>query len=357
MTERPIQHLVTHSGTFHADDACAYAILSDLYPQATLTRTRNDKEIEEKGKEGIVFDVGRRYAPEEGRFDHHQPGAPVRENGLAYAAFGLVWKHHGQEWLVQAAGVPQSVVPAVHAQMAEKFVQDVDRVDVGAIKADYPLSASLPGIIHAMNPARFGLDGQTLSPSEGEVESRFNQAAQLARRVITDQAHTLAREQVAAAIINQEGEKRANGRILVLEKSLPWEAAVVERPEHAGVLLVLTPDSIAGQWGVNCARKDLNTFESRRLLPKEWSGHVNEQLEEASGIKGAKFCHSAGFYAALTGKDAALAFAERATQIWDREDRMIRITAKAQELGPQKEAEKPHQPKIARSTKTKSERD
>ena len=31
------------------------------------------------------------------------------------------------------------------------------------------------------------------------------------------------------------------------------------------------------------------------LFPKEWGGLTNEELEEVSGIKGLRFCHSACF--------------------------------------------------------------
>ncbi len=41
--------------------------------------------------EGIVFDIGR------GQYDHHQRDSRVRENGVPYAAFGLLWEKFGPE--------------------------------------------------------------------------------------------------------------------------------------------------------------------------------------------------------------------------------------------------------------------
>lgn len=42
---------------------------------------------------GIVFDIGR------GKYDHHQRDSRIRENGVPYAAFGLLWEELGAEIL------------------------------------------------------------------------------------------------------------------------------------------------------------------------------------------------------------------------------------------------------------------
>ena len=73
---------LTHSGKFHADDVFASALLRICYPGIEIRRTF---EIPE-GFDGLIFDIGG------GRFDHHQTGAPVRPNGVPYAAFGLLWR-------------------------------------------------------------------------------------------------------------------------------------------------------------------------------------------------------------------------------------------------------------------------
>ena len=43
--------------------------------------------------EGVVFDIGR------GQYDHHQKNSRIRENGVPYAAFGLLWEALGEEIL------------------------------------------------------------------------------------------------------------------------------------------------------------------------------------------------------------------------------------------------------------------
>lgn len=61
------------TGTFHADDALAAALLRVLpqYAHAELRRSRDPKDWDEAT---VVFDVSGEYDAERGRFDHHQRG-------------------------------------------------------------------------------------------------------------------------------------------------------------------------------------------------------------------------------------------------------------------------------------------
>ena len=87
--------IVTHNGSFHADDLFACAFLKLLYPKAEIIRTR-DEEVIKTGN--IVLDVGGIYNPEKNLFDHHQRGgAGIRPNSIPYASLGLIWKHFGDK--------------------------------------------------------------------------------------------------------------------------------------------------------------------------------------------------------------------------------------------------------------------
>jgi len=88
--------LVTHNGTFHADDLFATATLALVFNgNIKVIRTRDEEIIK---KADFVYDVGGIYNPEKNLFDHHQKeGAGKRENGIPYASFGLVWKKFGKK--------------------------------------------------------------------------------------------------------------------------------------------------------------------------------------------------------------------------------------------------------------------
>ena len=57
------------------------ALLLYINPEISITRGNSVPD----DFTGIVFDIGR------GEFDHHQKDSRIRENGVPYAAFGLLW--------------------------------------------------------------------------------------------------------------------------------------------------------------------------------------------------------------------------------------------------------------------------
>ena len=99
----------THGGKFHADDVFSAALLFYLNPEIQIGRGNQVPE----NYEGIVFDIGR------GAYDHHQKESRVRENGVPYAAFGLLWEALGAEILGEDLA----------AQFDESFVQPLDQND------------------------------------------------------------------------------------------------------------------------------------------------------------------------------------------------------------------------------------
>ena len=98
----------THSGKFHADDVFSYALLLYLNPAITITRGNKVP----KDFDGIVFDIGR------GKYDHHQKDSRIRENGIPYAAFGLLWEELGKEILGEELA----------AKFDESFIQPLDNI-------------------------------------------------------------------------------------------------------------------------------------------------------------------------------------------------------------------------------------
>lgn len=85
----PPAYLVTHSGGFHADEVFSTVILTRLFPQAQLARSRAAAWIT-PGPDRIIYDVGGAYDADAGIFDHHQRGAPLREDGQPFSSFGLI---------------------------------------------------------------------------------------------------------------------------------------------------------------------------------------------------------------------------------------------------------------------------
>ncbi len=115
-----VEFLVTHSGGFHADELLSSVILTRLYPGAQIVRSRTQGWIT-PSQDRIIYDVGGAYDAEAQIFDHHQRGAPLRQNGQPYSSFGLVWKHYGRDYLT-ALGIPAADIEDVHASFDKSFV-------------------------------------------------------------------------------------------------------------------------------------------------------------------------------------------------------------------------------------------
>ena len=57
-----------------------------------------------------------------------------------------------------------------------------------------------------------------------------------------------------------------------------------------------------------------DSFEQRADLPAAWAGLSDAALEEACGVKGAKFCHNGRFIAVASSREAAIKMAELAVE-------------------------------------------
>ena len=82
-----IKKIVTHAGTFHADELCALALLHTMFPDAPVERTYTPSEEDFQDPEVWVLDIGRRYEPELNNFDHHHDAELPATNMLVLRHF------------------------------------------------------------------------------------------------------------------------------------------------------------------------------------------------------------------------------------------------------------------------------
>lgn len=146
--------LVTHSGGFHADELLSSVILTRLFPAARVIRSRAPEWIR-PGDDRIIYDVGGAYDPDARIFDHHQRGAPLRDDGQPFSSFGLIWRQFGRDYL-SAWGVPASDIEALHASFDRDFVQPIDLMDNGALSpsvAGALAKLTLPVLLETLKPA------------------------------------------------------------------------------------------------------------------------------------------------------------------------------------------------------------
>lgn len=299
-------YLVTHSGGFHADEVFSTVILTRLVPQAKQVRSRAPEWIT-PGADRIIYDVGGAYDAEAGIFDHHQRGAPLREDGQPYSSFGLIWRHFGRDYLA-ASDVAPDQIDSVHASFDASFVLPIDLVDNGALSPGSagPLLSGmvLPSLIETLKPVFDNTDPEA-------EETAFHTAVTIARAFVEARVARSAAKLRAESIVMEAIQQAGDSRILELPMGMPFRPTVVTAgADH--LWFVVTPRG--KEWTIGGIRKSEDGFEQRADLPAAWAGLSGEALEAASGVPGAIFCHNGRFIAAALTREAALAMARIAVK-------------------------------------------
>ncbi len=300
-----ITHLVTHSGGFHADELLSSVVLTRLFPDATLLRTR-DKQWLMPSAEKIIYDVGGQFDPDAQIFDHHQRPGPMREDEQPFSSFGLIWAQYGRAYL-SAMDVPADDIELIHAKFDSKFVLPIDLLDNGAMDPSVAGSLSiltLPALLGSLKPV---FD----DPSPTADDDAFFAALPIAQSFVEAQIRNLAAKSRAESVVVEAIAKAGTSPILELPMGMPYRSVLV-KAEADHILFVVNPRG--GDWTLNGIKLSNDTFDQRADLPASWAGLSDAALEEASGVQGAKFCHNARFIAVANSRDAILEMAEIAVK-------------------------------------------
>ena len=295
--------LITHNGSFHADDIFAAAAISLMLGKEgkdlEIIRTRDSEIIKAGAKdEQYVFDVGGVYDPDENLFDHHQTGgAGSSSDGIEYSSLGLVWKKFGKE--IAGGEKPAKIIE-------KKLVAPIDAWDNGfdLVSSKHKIAPYyLQNIFFAMLP--------TWKESNEEIENIFLQCVEfakiiLAREIIQAQDFVEAEDAILAIYHKTEDKK-----IIVLDKNYPFEYVLVNLPEP---LFAVYPRKTGDSWGVKAVRKDMKNFKNRKNFPESWAGLRDEELQKISGVPDAMFCHRALFTAVAKSKEGAIKLAQIAVK-------------------------------------------
>ncbi len=287
--------VITHSGKFHPDDVFAVATIMLLEGKENINvvRTR-EQEIINTGD--WVVDVGFEYDPERLRFDHHQPDAPVRENSIGYAAFGLVWRHYGEAVCGSseiAEKIEQTLVLPIDAHDVGISLIELNEYDVRP--------AELFDVIYSFVPPW---------QSDLNVDEQFLKAVDLAYDYLLrliNKGKAKQNMKAYAAELYESAEDKS-----VIESSIGLSASAFM--EYEGVKAVMSPDNNgSGNWVISTVPIESKMFEHVAYFPESWRGLSGAALEEESGITGSQFCHKGGFFFVGT-KAAAI---EAATHLED----------------------------------------
>ena len=268
---------ITHSGTMHTDDIFSTAFL-DLY-LGNIKVFRTTDVPSDISEDVIVYDIGR------GKFDHHQEDALKRDTGITYCGFGLLWKEFGRDFLTKR-GIDN--VEDVFNTFDTDLIEAIDADDNGVfpkIEASYKVK-TLSEVFKLFNPGY----------KSGQKENdQFKKAVTFAKVIIEEElvsviGKVIAKEQVLKAL-----EKKEN-HTLYLDEYMPYEQTVLTTESAADVYFAVYPSNRGG-YGIKTIPISQEDHTKRLDFPASWAGLVDEELENVSGIKGLRFCHSTRFLA------------------------------------------------------------
>ncbi|MCH4209654.1 MYG1 family protein [Bifidobacterium sp.] len=279
--------IATHNGKFHADDVFGVTLLTELYPDATVIRTRDPKRL---APADIVLDVGGVHDETTLRFDHHQNSGETRENGIRYSAFGLLWQHYGLRFCDNDR--------SVWHRIDLKLVQVIDAIDNGQdlySVSDFgvqPLTVSdLIGWFNAMS-----------TRGDEQDDEQFFVAVAFARQLLL-RTREKTRDAVEGERVFLDAYKASRDkRYVILDRFVPHGHIAIKQPE---LLYVVFPDSTEG-WRIQTVPTHDGTFEARMDLPKAWRGLANGELAAVTGVADSVFCHRTGFIAGTQSKEGIM---------------------------------------------------
>lgn len=271
--------LITHGGTFHADEVLATVILSKMLGDVTISRVLEVPE--NRNKDVIVYDIGC------GELDHHQKGGNGRrENDVPYSSVGLIWKKYGMQIIEEKYGGSRRVWEMVDRDL----IQGVDAVDNGTLpKPNYPVNnMDFSSIISSFNP---------LWDSDDDQDEAFLRAVSFADTVFENTVFASISMEKALKMVDDAIENATDG-ILVLDIFIPWREVFFDSHKNkTDELLYVVFPSDRGGYYLQCIPESPGSYELRKALPLEWRGLRGKDFQEVCGIKTAIFCHPSGFIA------------------------------------------------------------
>lgn len=294
-----IKKMAVHNGVFHGDEVFGVALIKGLYPDIEVIRTRDEKEL---ATCDLVADVG------EGRYDHHQMEKELREDGIPYCAFGLLWRDFGKDYVAKKC--PHLKVKeqeTLAKKVADEFIIQIDAGDNGiALNTFESPVTTLSQVISSFMP---------LAHEACTVDEAFFEAVQFASYYLSRLVIRFGEYYESAYYIEEALKTQPihETHILELTQSVKWKDLLLEQDTREEVWFVVFQD-IAGSYRIQTVPKQKDSFESRIDLPVSWGAKRDDELSQLTGIEGCVFCHPNLFICGNQTREGALKMAQLAVE-------------------------------------------
>ncbi len=269
-----------HSGSFHADEvtAAALLLLHDLVDKKGIVRTRKLEDLE---KFEFVCDVGGIYDSSLKRFDHHQA---EYKGPLSSAGMVLLY--------LKDQGIIDSHLYDIYNK---SLVLGVDAHDNGVAKFEVG-TTSFSQVVSNFLPIDY-------NSSDEEMNRAFFTALDFALGHL-DRSWKRS-VYISNCKILVEKAMKETGFVLVFDESIPWIDNFFDLGGQAHpAQFVIMPSS--SHWKLRGIPPSLHErMKVRRPLPQKWAGLLESDLKKVSGIDGAIFCHKGRFISIWETKEDA----------------------------------------------------
>lgn len=258
----------THAGTFHADDVFSAALLIMINPDIEIKRVF---ELP-KDEEVFAFDIGC------GKYDHHQSNAEIRDNGIKYAAFGLLCRD-----------LFKDESPKFNELFEKEFVEPLDYTDNTGVQNQLSM------VISAFN---------TQWNSSDNNDIRFIEAVSIAIPILEREIEKIKAIDMASYVVDVALSLSSDG-IVVLPKYVPFKQQIEE--STMDIKFVIYPSNRGGYHAQTV--KINGTMDDKISFPEEYRCENIDNLKET--YPSVTFCHPSGFLMAGTNKDDLISICKK----------------------------------------------
>ena len=328
----PTSVVAVHTNPHHADDVFCAACVLIMNPDTTIIRTRDPEQL---AHADFRIDVGGRYDPTTGDYDHHQPDFEERHDnpnpkkykvGPKLAGFGLLWRHYYKEIIdaILDKTIPnwdreESSYDHINTNMLKDVVCCLDAMDNGEQRT-YHLDTSIirvPSIIRFIqnyNPC-LTIDGN-------DYDRFFFEAVDIAKKYLTRCIIKLY-GQVQSIKPVLEAVSKAKDGYLILEQYYYWSSVFSKYPyETKDIKMVIYPSTEGWMFQSPYIKPlvdegrfllDLPNGERRKcryLTPSYLCGATPSEVEKITGVKDCVFIHVTGFVGVCRSIEGTLELAK-----------------------------------------------
>ncbi len=273
--------LGVHSGSFHADEVTATALLLlyDLIDRKGIIRSRDLKDL---ARCEYVCDVGGIYDPSKKRFDHHQ--ADYKGN-LSSAGMVLLY--------LKDEGIIDTHFFDIYNRT---LIMGVDAHDNGVAKLELGVT-SFSQVISNFLPIDYEASDKEMNEAFfSAVDFVFAHLDRLRRRSL----YTLDCQSLVRKAMQE------TGYALIFDASIPWIENFFELGGdlHPAQFVIMPSGE---HWKLRGIPPTIHErMKVRKPLPEAWAGLLEEPLKKVSGIPGAVFCHKGKFISIWETKEDAI---------------------------------------------------